>query len=780
MVSLHEHEWLRADDDDMATEMEELHVSALRLILLALVVLAILADYVWTIATNSYVDLPRFGFMWILVAAAGVSYWSLRHGVKFATRVFVAALLVVLTIALTAFHTGLLAFWFTPIVIVASVILGWREGIATAVLASVVILLHNGRDEISIDIALGALLLTWVSLLTGWILAYPTRIALRWAWHSYIQAMHLAEELRDRRGQLERTLKSLNLAYERLEQLNNELARAHQAAEQGRRLKAEFAAAISHELRTPLNLIVGFSEMMVTTPQAYGGQALPEAYRIDLDAIFRNAGHLSNLVDDVLDLSQIEADRMALHKEQVHLARVVDEAATTMARFFSAKGLTLDVDVPWDLPTVHADRTRVRQILINLLSNAARFTAQGGVTVRARRDGSDVIISVADTGSGIASEHLRTIFDEFRQVRVFGERRVVGSGLGLAVTKRFVELHGGSIWVESQVGQGTTFSFSLPFCDNVMASSLSSTNARWTTNSSEHVTTDPAIVVIDREGEAARLLGRHLDGYRVLAAKGVEAAREIAAETVIEAALVVSDGGPPPLAAIHRIGEAFPHVPIITCSLRAHTVMPREWSVAALLSKPVGREQVRLALRRLGRQVRGILIVDDDPEMVRLMSGMVRMVSRRYVVSGATSAREAMAHLETRRPDAIFLDLVMPELGGDEFLRWIRGTTAYRDIPIVLVSGHDLAHETITAEFVGIAQKDGLTVRELVRCLKASLEAIQRPQATLVQHLEQIGSPNRLGDEVRCPHGEGESALVDDGADDDWNIRRRGIELEGL
>ncbi len=768
------------ETDDISSELEELHVEALRLILVVVAALAIYTHYFISAAANG-VNPTHFGFMWAVIGAAGLAYWTLRFGSTPATIILVAGLAAILATALLVFHAGLLAFWFSPIVIVAGVLVGWRSAVASAVLASTVILINQtGPVPTSGDIAVGSLLLTWVSLLLCWLLSHPTHTALDWAWHSYVRAMHVAEELRDHQEQLERTVKSLNAAYRRLEQLNVELARARQAAEQARRLKSEFAAAISHELRTPLNLIIGFSEMMVTAPQAYRGQVLPDVYRGDLEAIYRNACHLSNLVDDVLDLSQIEADRMGLQKEQVRLAPVVDEAVTTIARLFTAKGLSLTTAVPLDLPAVYADRTRIRQILINLLNNAARFTSVGGVTIRAWSEGSDVIVAVTDTGLGIPPEHLEAVFEEFRQVHVLGERRTVGSGLGLAVSKRFVELHGGSMWVESQLGEGSTFYFSLPSCESVITASSHPRSDRWMSPAQGSDEGDRTILVIDRDGEAARLFGRHLDGYHVLAARGIESARRLGGETVIRAAVVVGPSGAPDWATVRRVGEVFPEVPVVACALTTRRVTARELGVADCLAKPVGREQIRLALRRLGRGVRTVLIVDDDPEMIRLLGRLVRLTSRRYVIREAQTGQEALALLESERPDAVLLDLVLPDLSGDEILRRMRESPRLREIPVILVTGHGLTDETVTAEFFGITQHGGLSVRELMRCLRTSLEAVHRPQATVLQHLQQGLSADGLGQEVGSAHRQRECPLMDDGADDDRDVARCAVTLESL
>ncbi|MBX6770086.1 MAG: response regulator [Chloroflexi bacterium] len=748
----------RRSDSDIADEISELHDEALRLTLIVLAVLAIYVHYALSAITNT-VDPRRFGLMCGIVLAVILTYWALRFGPALAAGLLTAILSVLLGAGVLAFQAPLLAFWFSPVVILSGAFLGWSAGITGAVVASGVIGAASLTHVMPGDLALYALLLAWVSVLICWVLSHPTRTALDWAWHNYLHAVHLTEELRDRQAQVERTLKSLAIAYQRLEQLNLELARARQDAEQARRLKAEFAAAISHELRTPLNLIIGFSEMMVTTPRAYG-QPLPESYRGDLEAIYRNACHLSNLVDDVLDLSQIEADRMGLQKEQLRLAPVVDEAVTTIARLYAAKGLSLEVEVPLDLPPVYADRTRIRQVLINLLNNAVRFTNQGGVTIRAWSEGMDVVVAVRDTGIGIAPEHLPAVFEEFRQIHVLGEQRVIGSGLGLAVSKRFVELHGGSMWVESSPGQGSVFYFSLPRCGSVIASPVPPRSDRWPPPTSSDSVDTRTIVVLDREGEAGRLFARHLDGYQVVIARSAEQARRQIERSIVHAVVVTGSHGPPDPTTLHRISEVFPDVPVAACSLKTRKVTPRALGVADCLTKPITREQIRLALRRLGRQIRTILIADDDPEMIRLLGRLVQLTSRRYTILEARNGQEALTLLETRPPDAVLLDLVMPDLSGDDLLRRMRENPALRDIPVILVTGHGLGDETVTADLLSFSQRGGLSIRELMRCLRTGIEAVQRPQAAVRQHLEQGIAADRLGEEIRGAEGEGKRAFV--------------------
>ncbi|MBX6773344.1 MAG: hypothetical protein IRY83_16615, partial [Chloroflexi bacterium] len=279
---------------------------------------------------------------------------------------------------------------------------GLSVGIASA-LSLVIVALGDHRSPLDVIHMSGiVLLLLWATTILAAIASRPTRIALAWAWRSYALAEARTEELRDRQAELARLAKSLAETCERLEALNADLDRERRAAEQARRLKAEFAAAISHELRTPLNLIIGFAEMMISAPHAYSHQPLPEVYRQDLEAIYRNASHISRLIDDVLDLSQIDAHRLALEKSYASLEEIVRSAVLTVSSFYEHLGLSLTTEIPSNIPLLYVDAGRIRQILINLLNNAARFTERGGVTIRARLEDNNVIISVSDTGVGIS------------------------------------------------------------------------------------------------------------------------------------------------------------------------------------------------------------------------------------------------------------------------------------------------------------------------------------------------------------------------------------------
>jgi signal transduction histidine kinase len=352
--------------------------------------------------------------------------------------------------------------------------------------------------------------LSGLSCLLIWATVKPMYRARSWAWDNVTRLTEVTDQLRDRQAELLRLSKSLNSAYDRLEQVSRELDEQRQIAESARRAKAQFAAMVSHELRTPLNLIIGFSEMMVLSPHSYVGETLPETYRGDVEAIYRSARHLSNLVDDVLELSQIEANRMGLTKDWARLGDIVAQAFAMVAAIYRDKGLSLDADVA-DTPPIYVDATRVREILVNLLVNAVRFTDRGGVTVRATRAETEVEVTVSDTGVGIQPENLPLVFEEYRHVgRSASAEHDRGFGLGLVICKRFVELHGGRIRVDSSVEVGTTFAFTLPSSDAVVADSGGGWfGLRRVSLPGEH---SPAIVVVGGPESLFKVVQRHLDG----------------------------------------------------------------------------------------------------------------------------------------------------------------------------------------------------------------------------------------------------------------------------
>jgi signal transduction histidine kinase/DNA-binding response OmpR family regulator len=662
------------------------------------------------------------GLSFGLAGLAGAAALLLARDRRLAGIILVVGLLALAEAALVGIGQPRVLRFLPLIVLCAVAALGPQGGAATLALMAAALLapvrpapLPTGEIVDSLAVGAGVLLLTWL-------VTRPALLALSWSWMGYAEATWARHELERRQGELTRALQSLNVAQHRLEQLNQELAWAREAADEARRLKAEFAANISHELRTPLNHIIGFSEVMVNAPETYGGEALPAAYREDVEAIHRSARHLAQLIDDVLDLSQIEAERMGLAKAWTDLGEVVDEAVAVVSRFLQSKRLFLRVELAPDLPPVLVDRTRIRQVLINLLGNAARFTEQGGITIRAAVRGRDVVVSVADTGPGIRPEDLSKVFEEFRQLDGSSRRRHEGSGLGLAISKQFVELHGGSIWAESDVGNGSTFSFTLPIVEtSVITAPYSGERPIWDRLAAEWTAGAKTLAVVSGDPAVGRLVRRFLEGYDVVPATSIAEVAGLCAAERVDALLMAGVSTSASLREVRRARQLPPGLPIVACSLPTRRDLARELGVASYLVKPVERDALLATLDGLGPDVRGVLLVDDDPDTLRLFARIVRSAPRGYRVRTATSGPDALRRMRAARPDAVILDLLMPEANGYDVLAAIRREPSWRDVAIVVVSARGEREEAIVADAIAITRPGGLSVGDLTRLARVGL-----------------------------------------------------------
>jgi len=406
----------------------------------------------------------------------------------------------------------------------ATLTLGQEVGVAMATACTILLLFPPAVLRPTLPmLRIVALMGMWSTVGMIWLTIRPLLTRMEWVWSGYERSQTLLDQVRDYQVHLHETLEDLTNANVQLTRLHRQMQGLRQAAEEARRAKEEFVANVSHELRTPLNMTIGYCEMILDAPEAYGGE-IPPALLADLAVIHRNSQHLSSLIDDVLDLSQIEVGQMALTKERTSLHEVVEAAAVAVRPLFESKGLYLETEIPGDLPLVFCDRTRIREVVLNVLSNAGRFTERGGVRIRAWQERNGVVFSVADTGPGIADEDKDKLFQPFQQLNGSIRRRYGGTGLGLSISKSFVELHGGRIWLESTVGTGTTVFFTLPIDlpvpieEGVSRWLMSGWEWRQRTRPSRApvAAVKPRLVVLDTEDVLQRLLTRYLDNAEIV------------------------------------------------------------------------------------------------------------------------------------------------------------------------------------------------------------------------------------------------------------------------
>ncbi len=568
----------------------------------------------------------------------------------------------------------------------------------------------------------------------------PVHRLTAWNWDFFQRVQEQLEQARDQKVQLEQALDDLVQANQQLTRLNAVTQGLRQAAEDARIVKEQFVANVSHELRTPLNMITGFSEMILQAPETYGSR-IPPALLADLTVIQRNASHLSNLIDDVLDLSQIEADQMALSREYASFEEIAEEAITSVRPLYELKGLYLKADIPGSLPPLLCDRTRIQEVLLNLLSNAGRFTDQGGVELHATKEDACILVSVADTGPGIAQGDIDKLFQPFQQLDGSLRRRHAGTGLGLSISKRFIELHGGKIWVESSLGSGTTFWFRLPLqtpVDDLNAGSPS----RWLSADWEYVQRTrpfsaprppvyPRLVVLDDSGRSLqRMLMRHLDGVEVVPVSTPEEARNELAHSPAKALVV---NGPSIEETLHSLDAAAilpENVPAIVCSLPDLRQASERLGVHDLLVKPISREMLREALERLQLAQGTILIVDDEPDALHLFGRIIASFDADYRVLLARDGHEAMDILDECRPDLILLDLVMPNMDGFQFLNKRQQDPRLQDIPVLVISARDPSGGPIVSKGIAITRKGGFSTQELLAHVRSVVKGDSTSSST--------------------------------------------------
>jgi signal transduction histidine kinase/CheY-like chemotaxis protein len=617
----------------------------------------------------------------------------------------------------------------------ATLMLGAPAGAGLAVLCSAVLLLTGPVVPATWEVRMMALVAIWGTVGMIWLMLRPLLTAVRWAWAGYERNAVLLEDMQDTQVQLKQTLEDLTNANVQLTRLNQLTDGLRRTAEEALRMKEQFVANVSHELRTPLNMIIGFSEMIVNTPEAYGGR-IPPTLLSDLSVILRNSRHLSDLIDDVLDLSQIEAGHMALVRERVDLREVFDAATIAVQPLFQSKGLSIAVEAEGELPLVFCDRTRVREVVLNLLSNAGRFTMRGGVVVRAVRNDGDVVVSVADTGPGIATADMDRMFRPFEQLDGSIHRRYGGSGLGLAISKSFVELHGGRMWLSSAQGSGTTFFFSLP-TDPPMPPRDSATrwlNEDWPNLERTHPPTapppvvKPRLVVLDPNHSLSRLLTRYMDGANVVPVDDLAAATRELSCSPARALIVNSPQVGDCLTQLGKSSQLPYGLPAMICSVPGLTDIVDHLGVSGYLVKPIEKDLLLATLERLvetsgdramGAAQRTVLVVDDEPDALRLFWRMLDGAQAGYRVLTASNGRQAFDILREQRPDVVLLDLVMPEADGFEFLALKYADSELRHTPVVVISAQDAPSQPIVCNAIGVTRPGGLSLHQLLACVEA-------------------------------------------------------------
>jgi signal transduction histidine kinase/CheY-like chemotaxis protein len=510
-----------------------------------------------------------------------------------------------------------------------------------------------------------------------------------------------------------------------LNRMNEELGRLYQQLEAANHHKSEFLASMSHELRTPLNAIIGFSEVLLD--RLFGDlNAKQEEY---LQDVLESGRHLLSLINDILDLSKVEAGRMELEIGSFVLAEILGNGLTMVRERAGRHGIALSLEVDPAIDVIEADERKVKQVVFNLLSNAVKFTPDGGqVGISAGMDDTGIRITVWDTGIGIAPEHQERIFEEFQQVGgMYAEKRE-GTGLGLALAKKFVELHSGRLRVESTVGQGSRFTFTLPVR---VASQPEAVPAQSTAAELEY--DGPVVLVVEDDAPAAELLRLYLEG----AGCRVEIARDgeegFAKARLLRPSLLTLDLLLPRIDGwdlLVRLKEEpeTREIPVVIVTIMEQQGKGFALGAADYLVKPVSREELLNALQRFSlttrrqREAVTILAIDDDPMAVELVEAI--LAGEGFRILKAYGGEDGLAMACREMPALIILDLLMPDVDGFTVIEQLRANATTAAIPIVILTSKSLTQhdkERLNGKMAHLARKGEFSRTAFVELVRGLL-----------------------------------------------------------
>ncbi len=532
---------------------------------------------------------------------------------------------------------------------------------------------------------------------------------------------------------------------EDLDQLSSDLsvakarAEAHaQEAENAARLKSEFLANFSHEIRTPLNGIIGYCDLLAREE----GERLTLHGRRDLSTIKSNARTLLALINDILDLSKIESGHADIVPESIDTYELVSECCRTVNELLKTKEVELRCEVAKEASSLFTDSLKLRQIILNLLTNASKFTDAGEIVLRVGARSAGLVIEVEDTGMGIREGDLEHIFDKFRQVDGSSRRTAGGTGLGLAIVKELCRLLGGSVSVKSIQGRGSCFTVLLP------PTLLQSGPVKPVSEPSAPVSTATSVLIIDDDPLVRQLLRGQLEseGFRVYSAgdgvEGVQLVHHLRPQVIVLDIHLPRMDGWSVMAALND-DPALAHIPVVIVSVEEQRKRGFALGACDYLVKPVEPERLSQVVRRVARPNGEILVVDDDDDAREIV--MRRLSGEGLQVFGARSGQEALDRIATHPPTLVILDLMMPELDGFEVLRRMRKDGDHT--PVIVLTGKDLSAAERVSLHDGLAHiiaKNGVAVERVVEQVKRAVmhrRLVEEPQLRVL-YVEDI-SQNR-------------------------------------
>jgi signal transduction histidine kinase/CheY-like chemotaxis protein/uncharacterized protein YaaR (DUF327 family)/HAMP domain-containing protein len=499
---------------------------------------------------------------------------------------------------------------------------------------------------------------------------------------------------------------------------NNELNGKNAELEKAYRVKSDFLSNMSHELRTPLNSIIGFTSVLL----GQHGDPLTADQAKALEKVLKNGKHLLELINDILDFSKIEAGRTPINLNTDEVADVISNAMVTVEPMVTGKDVKLVQEIEPGLPLLNTDTLKIKQILLNLLSNAAKFTEQGAITVIAKKQNDMISISVKDDGIGIETKNLDRVFEEFQQIDSSNSRKYKGTGLGLAIAKNYARLLGGNLTVHSEVGKGSTFTLVIPpvipdekllkqnedtpAIKNAVVSPIS----RSVSEQSPVISTGILVLCIDDDAEVIDLLRRYLipEGYSVRGVasgeEGVRLAQELQPAVITLDIMMPEKDGWQVLRELKN-NPATSDIPVIIHSVVENRPLALSLGALDVVTKPSDPKKILSIVERACRSKKQpIMIVDDNQDFADSLKSLLEVEGYRAIA--LYSGEDALKDIETINPSLLFLDLIMPGIDGFAVVQRLRSQERWHNLPIVVLSGAEITNEQrqnlnkLTEEFI--------------------------------------------------------------------------------
>jgi CheY-like chemotaxis protein/nitrogen-specific signal transduction histidine kinase len=520
--------------------------------------------------------------------------------------------------------------------------------------------------------------------------------------------------------------------FEETQHLFKEAEEARAAAEQANKAKSTFLANMSHELRTPLNAIMGFTQIVKGKAEGI----LPEKQIGNLDKVLTSSQHLLGLINTVLDIAKIEAGRMDVIPGKFSLNGFAEQCMALATPLLKPE-VTLEKQVDETIGFVYSDQDKIKQIILNLLSNAAKFTHKGKIVLKVEKLAGDMIsISVKDSGIGISKEAVDRVFEEFQQAETTTTRQYGGTGLGLAISRNLSHLLGGDLTVTSQPGKGSTFTLTLPIVyeDEKPASSLDREpdSAQQAESKPKNTPAKKRVLVIDDDPDAVYLLQETLDPaeFEVIGARngilGHQQARELQPDAILLDILMPDKDG---WQVLHDLKNdaATTNIPIILLTIVDKKALGFRLGASAYLLKPLVPKEVvetlSLITKNRGHSLTHVLLVDDDPHIADMLHQI--LPASQFELRSALDGIAGLEAITQQKPDVLLLDIMMPRLDGFGVIDQLRQNPSTQDLPIIVISAKELTDEEAARLKEGVAfvmRKQGFDGEKLVQEIKQVLK----------------------------------------------------------